>query len=226
MNPPLLTLADWHAAFESGAADPVSLLESGLSSVGEAGNRAVFIRLTETRARPAAEAAAARLRAGKRLGALDGIAVSWKDLFDQAGETTRAGSLTTADNPPAAQDAAVVSLLESVGAVSIGRTNFTEFALSGLGQNPYFGTPANVVRCRTAGAGRLVLRGGGFGSGRHRALCRGHRHLRLRAHPCRAQRPGRVQTHIRPPAAHRCGRFRPRSTASARWRTPPPTSAR
>ncbi|WP_054617988.1 amidase family protein [Neisseria sp. 83E34] len=144
MNLPLLTLADWNAAFESGAADPISLLESGLIRAQEAGGRAVFIHITETRARLAAEAATARLQSGKRLGALDGITVSWKDLFDQAGEITRSGSLTTVQNPPAAQDAAVVSLLESLGAVSIGRTNLTEFALSGLGLNPHFGTPANV----------------------------------------------------------------------------------
>jgi aspartyl-tRNA(Asn)/glutamyl-tRNA(Gln) amidotransferase subunit A len=97
--------------------------------------------------RPTALAAAAasdRLRAaGLRCGPLAGIPMSVKDLFDVAGETTQAGSLVLEDQPPAVADAPIVARLRAAGAVIIGKTNMVEFAYSGLGLNPHFGTPAN-----------------------------------------------------------------------------------
>jgi aspartyl-tRNA(Asn)/glutamyl-tRNA(Gln) amidotransferase subunit A len=74
---------------------------------------------------------------------LAGIPVSVKDLFDIGGETTRAGSRVLADAPPATADADCVVRLRQAGAVIIGRTNMTEFAYSGLGLNPHYGTPKN-----------------------------------------------------------------------------------
>ena len=74
---------------------------------------------------------------------LAGIPVSVKDLFDIAGEVTRAGSTVRADAAPAAADAAVVARLRQAGAIIVGRTNTVEFAFSGLGLNPHFGTPRN-----------------------------------------------------------------------------------
>lgn len=97
--------------------------------------------------RPTALAAAAasdRLRAaGLPGGSLAGIPISVKDLFDVAGETTQAGSLALKDQPPAIADAPIVARLRAAGAVIIGKTNMVEFAYSGLGLNPHFGTPAN-----------------------------------------------------------------------------------
>ena len=72
-----------------------------------------------------------------------GIPLSIKDLFDIAGQVTRAGSTALADRPAATQDAAAVARLRSAGFVLIGRTNMTEFAFSGLGLNPHYGTPRN-----------------------------------------------------------------------------------
>lgn len=76
---------------------------------------------------------------------LAGLAVSIKDLFDVSGQTSRAGSVVLADAPPARQDAVAVARLRAAGAAFIGRTNMTEFAFSGVGVNPHYGTPANAA---------------------------------------------------------------------------------
>jgi aspartyl-tRNA(Asn)/glutamyl-tRNA(Gln) amidotransferase subunit A len=73
-----------------------------------------------------------------------GIPVSIKDLFDIKGQVTRAGSRALEDSPPAEADAPVVARLRRAGFVVIGRTNMTEFAYSGIGINPHYGTPRSV----------------------------------------------------------------------------------
>jgi aspartyl-tRNA(Asn)/glutamyl-tRNA(Gln) amidotransferase subunit A len=95
-------------------------------------------------ARAAADAADVRARLGLSLGPLDGAIVSIKDLFDVAGEPTRAGSKILAEEAaPASADAAIVRRLRAGGAVIVAKTNMTEFAYSGIGANPHFGTPGN-----------------------------------------------------------------------------------
>src|ERR1700722_1757152 len=95
-------------------------------------------------ARAAADAADARAKADVSLGPLDGVIVSIKDLFDVAGEPTRAGSKILADEAaPAVADAPVVRRLRAAGAVIVAKTNMTEFALGAIGANPHFGTPGN-----------------------------------------------------------------------------------
>lgn len=74
---------------------------------------------------------------------LMGLAASIKDLFDMRGEVTAAGSVALAHAPPAAADCPAVARLRAAGAAILGRTNMTEFAFSGVGTNPHFGTPAN-----------------------------------------------------------------------------------
>src|SRR3954465_4561762 len=73
-----------------------------------------------------------------------GIPVSIKDLFDIKGQVTRAGSRALDDSSPAEQDAPTVARLRRAGFVVIGRTNMTEFAYSGIGSNPHFGTPKGI----------------------------------------------------------------------------------
>ena len=104
-------------------------------------------------ARAAADAADARAKAGITLGPLDGAILTIKDLFDVAGEVTRAGSKVRAEEgKPAAEDAPVVRRLRSAGAVIVAKTNMTEFAFSGIGANPHFGTPGNPAdRTRAPG---------------------------------------------------------------------------
>lgn len=126
-----------------GATDPVVLTEVTLERIAACDDKAVFIDVLSDRARAEAAAARARLRAGDRRGPLDGVPVGWKDLFDIAGRTTTAGSVVLADNPPAARDAALVVAATAAGMVSVGTLNLTEFAYSGIGLNPHYGTPRN-----------------------------------------------------------------------------------
>jgi aspartyl-tRNA(Asn)/glutamyl-tRNA(Gln) amidotransferase subunit A len=76
---------------------------------------------------------------------LQGLAVSVKDLFDVGGQTTAAGSMVLADAPKALQDGPAVARLKAAGGVIIARTNMSEFAFSGVGINPHFGTPSNAA---------------------------------------------------------------------------------
>jgi len=76
---------------------------------------------------------------------LYGQLVSVKDLFDEAGKQTTAASKLLADREPATQDSDVVATLKAAGALIIGRTSMTEFAYSGTGQNPHYGTPGNII---------------------------------------------------------------------------------
>src|SRR5277367_3960597 len=118
-------------------------LEQALARIADPngeGARACLTVYAET-ARAAADAADARAANGVSLGPLDGTIVSIKDLFDVAGEPTRAGSKILADEAkPAAADASVVRRLRAAGTVIVAKTNMTEFAFSGVGANPHFGT--------------------------------------------------------------------------------------
>jgi aspartyl-tRNA(Asn)/glutamyl-tRNA(Gln) amidotransferase subunit A len=120
-------------------------LEEALTRINDPrgeGRRTCLTVYTEA-ARAAADAADARARAGISLGPLDGTIVSIKDLFDVAGEPTRAGSKILIDAPPAKEDAAIVRRLRAAGAVIVAKTNMSEFAFSILGVNPHHGTPGN-----------------------------------------------------------------------------------
>ena len=75
---------------------------------------------------------------------LAGLPISVKDLFDVAGQTTSAGSVALKDAAPAQFDCPAVARLRRAGAALMGRTNMVEFAFSGVGVNPHFGTPANA----------------------------------------------------------------------------------
>src|SRR6185503_19676473 len=109
-----------------------------------------FIYVDKNAAIAAAEAMD-RLRAVKAAPSpYAGIPVSIKDLYDIKGQVTRAGSRALEDSAPAEADAPVVARLRSAGFVVIGRTNMTEFAYSGIGINPHFGTPKGIWR-RAAG---------------------------------------------------------------------------
>ncbi|MBH2019182.1 MAG: amidase [Burkholderiales bacterium] len=81
--------------------------------------------------------------------ALAGIAVSVKDLFDVAGQVTTAGSTVLAGTARARADAVAVARLRTAGAVLVGRTNMVEFAFSGVGINPHYGTPVNPADTST-----------------------------------------------------------------------------
>lgn len=96
------------------------------------------------------EAAAREARAAAPASPLAGLPISVKDLFDVAGEVTRAGSVVLDDAPPAAADAPAVARLRAAGGVVVGRTNMSEFAFSGVGVNPHHGTPASPCDAQVA----------------------------------------------------------------------------
>ncbi|OAE14193.1 amidase [Pseudomonas simiae] len=128
-------------AFASGRSDPVQALEQVLLHASMAPT--VFISLTAERARREAQASAARWRDGQPLSVFDGVPLAWKDLFDVAGSITTAGAAYRREAPAALLDAPSVGLLCRAGMVSVGKTNLSELAYSGLGLNPHFGTPYN-----------------------------------------------------------------------------------
>jgi len=86
---------------------------------------------------------------GDPLFPLAGIAVSVKDLFNVSGQVTMAGSTVLASALPASADASAVARLRAAGAVLVGRTNMVEFAFSGVGINPHYGTPVNPADTET-----------------------------------------------------------------------------
>jgi len=104
-----------------------------------------FIRLFDASARACASALQAMHRAGAAIGTLAGAPISVKDLYDVAGFPTTAASTTMHDAPIAAHDSPAVERVRQAGGVLIGHTNMSEFAFSGVGINPHFGTPANVA---------------------------------------------------------------------------------
>ena len=121
-------------------------LEAALGRIDDPKGEGARACLTVYRdqAKAAADAAEARAKAGVSLGPIDGTIVSIKDLFDVAGEVTRAGSkVFDEEGKPAAADAPVVRRLRAGGAVIVAKTNMSEFAYTGIGANPHFGTPGN-----------------------------------------------------------------------------------
>jgi aspartyl-tRNA(Asn)/glutamyl-tRNA(Gln) amidotransferase subunit A len=140
--PTVLALARELAA---GRTSSRELIEQALAAIADPkgeGARA-FLYVDADGARAAADAQDALRKAGYVLSPVAGLPVSIKDLFDVVGQQTRAASKALCDRPPATVDAAVVARLRRAGAVLIGRTNMTEFAFSGVGINPHFGTPSN-----------------------------------------------------------------------------------
>ncbi|GAA3082586.1 amidase [Rhizobium viscosum] len=138
-----MSIAQLSLIIQSGKADPVDVAEAIFDGIEQYADKAVFTALLRERAMREAHASSKRIREGRSLGALDGIPIAWKDLFDIEGMATTAGSVVLASDAPAKQDAAIVTTLKNAGMLAIGRTNMSEFAFSGLGINPHYGTPEN-----------------------------------------------------------------------------------
>ena len=142
LNPTIQQLA---AELAAGRTTSRKLTEEALARIEDPkseGKRA-FIKVWRAQALAAADASDALRKAGIVASPLAGLPVSIKNLCDVAGETTLAGSKALDDAPPAKQDAPVVARLRASGAVIVGSTNMSEFAFSGVGFNPHYGTPGN-----------------------------------------------------------------------------------
>lgn len=140
---PLRSAAGLAAGLERGDFSAVELLGEVLTRLGTEDAASVFISLMPERAMEEARASDDRRRRGACLSAWDGIPLAWKDNYDIDGMPTTVGSNLYRNAPPAERDAALVSASRAAGMIAVGKTNMTEFAYSGLGLNPHYGTPAN-----------------------------------------------------------------------------------
>jgi aspartyl-tRNA(Asn)/glutamyl-tRNA(Gln) amidotransferase subunit A len=135
-----MTAADLGRAIDKGTINPVELCEAFLDKIAShpLASR-IYARTTPARARGEAMGAASRAKTGQRKGLLDGVPISWKDLFDTAGVETEAGSALLKGRLPQA-DAAVLTAATRDGLVCLGKTHMSELAFSGLGLNPITAT--------------------------------------------------------------------------------------
>jgi len=142
---PRPTLPVLAADLAAGRTTSSTLVDEALERIADptGEGKRTFVKVYADAARVAAEAQDRLRAAGYVASPLAGLPVSIKDLFDVAGEVTLAGSRALDDAPPATADAPIVARLKAAGAVIIGRTNMTEFAFSGVGINPHYGTPGN-----------------------------------------------------------------------------------
>ena len=140
------TLASLAADLASGATSARKLVEQCLAKIANPAGEGqrVFLHVDRDAALDAADAMDRLRKAKAAPSPFAGIPVSIKDLFDIKGQVTRAGSRALEDSAPAEADATVVARLRRAGFIVIGRTNMTEFAYSGIGINPHYGTPKSA----------------------------------------------------------------------------------
>jgi aspartyl-tRNA(Asn)/glutamyl-tRNA(Gln) amidotransferase subunit A len=168
------TLASLAADLESGRTSARKLVETCLAKIADPAGEGqrTFIHVDREAAIEAAEAMDRLRKANAAPSPFAGIPVSVKDLFDIKGQVTRAGSRALEDSAPAEADAPVVARLRAAGFIVIGRTNMTEFAYSGIGINPHYGTPKSVYDRKvgyvpggsSSGGGVSVADGMAFGA--------------------------------------------------------------
>jgi aspartyl-tRNA(Asn)/glutamyl-tRNA(Gln) amidotransferase subunit A len=139
------TLLELARALQAGTTSSEEIVDQALAAAtrSDGEGKRVFIALDADKVRAQARASDQLRKAGIVPSPLAGLPISIKDLFDVAGEVTCAGSVVLRDSAPAKRDAPAIARLRAAGAVLVGRTNLTEFAYSGLGINPHYGTPRN-----------------------------------------------------------------------------------
>ena len=137
------TIAELAQALAEGRTTSQALVDQALKRIDahRAAGGVAYISVDADNARQAARASDLARVSGYVPSPLAGLPVSIKDLFDVSGQVTASGSSLLADAPPATGDALVVARLRAAGAILLGRTNMSEFAFSGLGLNPHYGTP-------------------------------------------------------------------------------------
>lgn len=139
-----MTAGDLGRGIAAGEIDPVDLTRTYLDAIDAHPDRdRIYSAVTHDRAMAEARAAQAREQSGRRLSPLDGVPISWKDLFDSAGTATEAGSALLRGRVPD-RDAVVLRNATAMGTVCLGKTHMSELAFSGLGLNPVTATPPCV----------------------------------------------------------------------------------
>ncbi|WP_421993899.1 amidase [Roseococcus sp.] len=165
------TIADAAEALERGSVTAAALVEDALARMDHGEGPRVFTEIHAKSARDSALAMDQLRLVGRAPSRFAGIPITIKDLFDEAGHVSRAGSVARDGAAPALATAPVVARLQRQGFVVLGRTNMTEFAFSGLGVNPHYGTPKSAWDRETgrlpggssSGAGVAAADGMGFG---------------------------------------------------------------
>ncbi len=148
-----MTAAELGREIGKGRINPVELTEFFLDKIaGHPLAARIYARTTPARARGEAMGAAARAKSGLRRGLLDGVPLSWKDLFDTAGTATEAGSALLKGRIPT-RDAEVLEAATREGTVCLGKTHMSELAFSGLGLNPVTATPPCINDERAVSGG-------------------------------------------------------------------------
>jgi aspartyl-tRNA(Asn)/glutamyl-tRNA(Gln) amidotransferase subunit A len=139
------TLAELAADLATGRTSSRAVVEACLEKIEDPSGegRRTFLHVDKGAVRAQADAMDLLRSNGAAPSPYAGIPISIKDLFDITGQVTRAGSTVLGNRPAATQDATSVARLRRAGFVLIGRTNMSEFAFSGLGMNPHYGTPRN-----------------------------------------------------------------------------------
>jgi aspartyl-tRNA(Asn)/glutamyl-tRNA(Gln) amidotransferase subunit A len=166
------TIENIASALSKGQTTSQQLVEECLAAIKNTaveGSR-TFLSVAGEKALACAQAMDLLRKNGHAPSPFAGIPVSIKDLFDIKGEITRSGSTVLANAQPADADAAAVARWKAAGLIVIGRTNMTEFAFSGVGINPHYGTPKSIFDRAT---GRVP---GGSSSGAAIALTDGMSH--------------------------------------------------
>ncbi len=136
-----LSISQISQRLQTKALDPVELTEFFLDRIEAHIDQSVFTTVLRKQALVAAEQSWQRWKDSRSLGLFDGIPIAWKDLIDIKGVPTSAGSKLYMRDGPVNKDALIVNRLHESGAVALGKTNLSEFAFSGVGLNPHFGTP-------------------------------------------------------------------------------------
>jgi aspartyl-tRNA(Asn)/glutamyl-tRNA(Gln) amidotransferase subunit A len=139
------TIAKLSADLAAGRTTSRKLVDEALARIADpAGEGArAFMKVYADTARAEADLSDTLRAAGTLRSVVEGVPISVKDLYDVAGDVTRAGSRALADAPPAVADAPAVARLRAAGAIIVGRNNMVEFAFGGVGLNPHYGTPKN-----------------------------------------------------------------------------------
>ncbi len=218
----LLSAEEMLGLYARQALSPVEVLQAVTERVARLNPRINAFVAMNPGALAAAGESAARWRAGRPLGLLDGVPVTVKDLVDIAGFPTRRGSRLT-DPAPVADDAPMVVGLKAAGAVILGKTCTTEFGWKSPGDCPLTRNHAQSVEHRVQHGGFIVGRRRG-GGGRVRAVACRHRCRWLDPDPSRLVRAGRAEAELRARAAMAgrrvCHRFvrRPDDAHGARRR--------
>ncbi|AZY53368.1 amidase [Bordetella avium] len=161
------TIKALSAALAAGQTTSLQLVENALQRIADYRQQggAAYTQVDAESALQAAHASDLARRAGYVPSALAGLPISIKDLFDVQGQVSTAGSRALDGAAPAVQDAPVVARLRQAGAILLGRTNMSEFAFSGLGLNPHYGTPRaphdenRIAGGSTSGGAVTVARG-------------------------------------------------------------------